>query len=214
MQHNTPEQILLFIKTHEPVTSAAIAVDLHLTKADIRYHLRQLSQLNLVEEVSMEQSRKRGRPARLFRLPISSQPMAIRKLVSAWLTVMEQSDPTDKLELILKAAKAMFNMDINQSPSAAIRMAALMSEMNKVGYQPHWEIRSGNSWVFLNLCPFRDMVVEHPVLCEIDRQAIHSTSRGEVKVEGLIADGVHPQCIFRVKLPESVDLSDTGRHLP
>ncbi len=201
MQQNTPEQILQFIKNHEPVTPSAIAQNLHLTKADIRYHLRQLSQLNLVEVVSVEQNGKRGRPARLYRLPISSQPMAIRRLVNALLAMIEQPDPTDKSELILQAATAMFQLDTNQNPSAAIRMATLMSEMYKIGYQPRWEIHQGSSWVFLNICPFRDMVGDHPVLCEIDRQAILSTSRGGLNTEGLIADGIHRQCVFRVNLP-------------
>jgi predicted ArsR family transcriptional regulator len=120
------------------------------------------------------------------------------KAFLAWI----QSSPSDsKPERIRQVVRILFQLDENVSRSPAIRMARLMSAMNEVGYEPHWEIRSGESNVVLHVCPYRDMVGEFPLLCEIDHEAILSASRGHVEVDGLIADGSHQQCVFRVNLP-------------
>ncbi len=201
MQQNTPGQILTVLKNHRSATPAFLADELHLTRADIRYHLRQLTQMKLVEEVSLELNGKRGRPARLYRLPQTSHPAASRALVKACLMWIKSSLSDSKPEQIQQVAGILFQLEANVSPSAAIRMARLMSAMNELGYEPHWEIRSGASRVDLQVCPYRDLVGEYPLLCKIDHQAILSASRGEVDVDGLIADGSHTQCGFKVQLP-------------
>jgi len=201
MQQNTPKQILTVLKNHGAVTPAVLADELPLTKADIRYHLRQLIWMNMVEEVALELNGKRGRPARLYRLPESSHPAAIRALVNAFLGWIQNSTSDLKPEYIRQAVRHLFQLEENISPSAAIRMARLMSAMNELGYEPHWEIRAAESRVNLHVCPYLDLVGDYPILCEMDRQAILSASRGEVVVDGLIADGSHKQCGFRVNLP-------------
>ena len=202
MQQNTPGQILTVLKNHGTATPASLANELHLTRADIRYHLRLLIRMNMVEEVALEMNGKRGRPARLYRLHETSHPAAIRALVKAFLAWIQNSTSASKPESIRQAVRHLFQLEENISTSAAIRMARLMSTMYELGYEPHWEIRSGESRVVLQVCPYRDMVGEFPLLCEMDHQAILSASRGRVEVDGLIADGSHTQCGFRVYLPD------------
>lgn len=198
MSITTPELILKFFDKHNQATAADIAAELHLTHADIRYHLQEMQKTGLVEVVKRSKTLPRGRPARVFRKPFRDHPPAMEQLLSKLIINMECLPPDDRELVLIRLAEDIFQIRKNSQSSSALRILNLINAMNNLGYHAKWEIRSGCSQINLNHCPYRKLVKNHPILCELDRIALVLASGSSVNTLSLIADESGHPCRFEI----------------
>src|SRR5674476_107890 len=89
---STRELILDFLGQKKLAASASeLSQDLHLTKADIRYHLKQLLEQQIIEKVIIRPPVHKGRPTQFFRLTVKSQANNFSFLAEALLSLTIQS---------------------------------------------------------------------------------------------------------------------------
>jgi len=198
MSVSTPEMILKYLETYNQATAAEVAAELHLTHADIRYHLQAMLHSGVVEVMGICKAEPRGRPARVFRRPLKNHPPALDVFLSTVLTEITGLPSQHREQVMSRLAEQIFMIRKNTLPSFALRILNLVQVMNKLGYQAKWEIHSGYSRISLNNCPYRKMVETHPILCELDRLALELTAKSNVRTITLIASGVCASCEFEI----------------
>jgi predicted ArsR family transcriptional regulator len=198
MSASTPELVLNYLETHTQATAAEIAAELHLTHADIRYHLQALLHSDAVEVIEICKTEPRGRPARVFRRRLENHPIAIATFLSTVLTEINGLSDQRREQIMRRLAEQIFEIKNNTQPSFALRILSLIQVLNKLGYQAKWEIHSGCSRVNLKNCPYRKMVETHPILCELDRLALELTAKSNVRTITLITSGDCTSCVFEL----------------
>lgn len=198
MSVSTPDLILNYLEIRTQATAAEIAAELHLTHADIRYHLQAMLHSGAVEVIEICKTEPRGRPARVFRRPLKNHPSAIATLLSTVLNEINDLPAQYREQVMRRLAEQLLIGGKNSQPSFALRILSLIQELNKLGYQAKWEIHSGCSRVNLNICPYRKMVDTHPLLCELDRLALELTAKSTVRTISLIANGNCNSCVFEL----------------
>lgn len=198
MSASTVDAILKLLDTHGQATAAEIAEALHLSRADIRYHLQEMLTSDTVEVVEIRQPVSRGRPARVFRLPSANDPRAIHALFAAFLHQL-QSQPEDKRDSALTdLTERVFQLEQNRQPSLALRVVRLLNIMNTLGYKTGWEIHSGCTQISFHACPFCKSAATFASLCRMDQLALDAVAGSPVGVKSLIANG-SATCVFEIK---------------
>ena len=66
MQQTTTSLITNYLQDNPPTTVRELSEKLNLTKADIRYHIKELIKSNTVKSIISESTSYRGRPAARF----------------------------------------------------------------------------------------------------------------------------------------------------
>ncbi|MGA8295869.1 MAG: helix-turn-helix domain-containing protein [Acidimicrobiales bacterium] len=176
----TRRHIYLFAKEHDGVTATEVAQEFSLHPNVARHHLDKLAAGGYLE-VSLDHAPLgAGRPSKRYRptaletsVPIPPRPndLVINLLVRA-LDVLGPEE-ADRLaeevgdEYGRALADQMAPGDSQRSMRAA--MSAVADALTAHGFAARAEDHDATTWVVREHCPFGELVLEHPVLCAVDR---------------------------------------------
>jgi predicted ArsR family transcriptional regulator len=176
----TRRHIYLFAREHEGVTATEVAAEFSLHPNVARHHLDKLAAGGYLE-VSLDHATPgAGRPAKRYRpseretnVPLPPRPndLVIHLLVRALDTL--GPDEADRLaedvgeEYGRVLADQMAPGDSQRSLRAA--MSAVADALTAHGFAARAEDHDATTWVVREHCPFGELVLEHPVLCAVDR---------------------------------------------
>lgn len=165
MQPTTSDVIYQYLEKHPLSPPRELARALNLTITDVRYHLKHLTEVNLVERVCNETSTARGRPATLFRVTPACQPAAMRALTGHLLMLLAEQD-------LATFTAGMIPGEIRFQSSMVVRISRFVQHLNSLGYEARWEPRPSMPVVEFRRCPFAALHTEYPICCELDRMLL------------------------------------------
>jgi len=189
------ELILEFLQANPASSAAEISQALHLTRADIRYHISLLKAQNLIEMSASRKASHKGRPTRLYRLATGSQSNNLAGIVDALLTIQTDSD-SQVNDLAVHFASAI--------PPARQRTAQLnnlIAFLNSHGYFSRWEAHANGPRILFRNCPYAAVISRHPELCTMDVEILSTYLGLEFQQTARIdlERGAVPACIFKIR---------------
>ena len=196
---NTHDLILDYLQSSQVASASELSQALHLTRADIRYHLNLLLAQQLIEKAAVRSPTKKGRPTQLFRLALKSQLNNFANLAEALLS----STACSKDE-ILEHLVDYFVASIPAAKQRTAQLSRLIAYLNERGYQSHWEATINGPRITFRNCPYAATLPKHPELCRMDAGIISAylklnfrqTARIDLEYAKI------PACIFLIN-PQS-----------
>lgn len=202
MAATTRDQILETLRQTRDATVSDLAMQLHTTPANIRYHLDLLLVEAAIEPMPPDPSQSRpGRPAARFRLSQKSKPNDLaqfsQEILTLFLSGMLPDDQTEKLDLI--ASERVKQVHLDGSSTQQLNQA--LDFLNQHAYQARWEARRLGPEIRFGNCPFHAILSAHPELCEVDRRMLEVLLPARVILqEHIQVDVPTPHaCLFRLQ---------------
>lgn len=194
MPPSTSQEILQYLKSHKRATVHEISIGLSLTKADIRYHLKQLIADNAITALPDITSGSQGRPARVFMLSPQSSPNNDRALLLAALETLLHGHHGHSMNWVDQLADNLPYPDPNPSPILLITSAIRL--LNTMGYDSAWEASASGPRIYFQTCPYSHLVGSYPDLCQMDLRYLSRLCGTTFKrVAGIFPEG-HSRCVF------------------
>lgn len=166
----TRQRILHYLKTNHQATAVELSQVLDMTPANIRHHLSVLEKDGRVEVVGQNPPEGRGRPNHIYMPTRQAQDHALDSLAGALLDEIEsQSSPTQRDKQLKKLARRLSGSSQPTKTSITIRLGRSIQRLNELHYQAHWEAHPDGPQVFLNQCPYAQILDAHPELCQMDQ---------------------------------------------
>jgi len=202
MEKNTSQKILDYLSENPNASVCQISRALQVTAADVRYHLSNLMQQNLVKISAIHKGSQRGRPARCFALTHQARPNNILSLARAALSLLLNGSPNREKETLGQIANHLFPTQTEFPSSFTSKIMGVINRLNSAGYAARWEARPQGPRIFFSNCPYRQLLNQFPQLCEMDRLILQN----QLNAETTLDQHIHPHkadpftCQFSVKL--------------
>ena len=87
---------------------------------------------------------------------------------------------------------------VDASVAAANRLSALVSRLNLLHYEAHWEAGATGPRLIFGHCPYAAVIEKHPELCQMDARAVSEIMRSETRqIAKMTAGGLsESKCVF------------------
>jgi predicted ArsR family transcriptional regulator len=190
---STRVRILEIMETRQRVGSNELARLTHVTPANIRHHLRQLTEEGLIQKTGDKIISGRGRPAPLYTLvhPSSNIGALAKNLLE-----MIKEKPAE----LIRLAESFAPEEPEGQRHITQRLFNAMGRLEKLNYLPRWEALPEGPEVILGHCPFSEIVADQPALCTMDKHLLQHMLETDVEhieklqrnEEGMVA------CRFRI----------------
>ena len=165
------ELIFDYLQKGYSASAAELSLSLHVTRADIRYHLKQLLEDRVIEKSVIVRPEYKGRPTQLYRLSRRAQPENYMQLSEALLSISEESNANVK---IFDQLAAFMAGKIPNAKHRATQLNRLISALNEHEYEASWEAYVNGPRIIIKNCPYAALLPEHPELCAMDRKIIEN----------------------------------------
>jgi len=199
------DEIIDHLKSNRSASVSELAATLRVTCADIRYHLKSLMQNHMVEIVAATPGGKnlgRGRPSAHYRLTGQSRLDNYQPVVTVLLKYYYsiQNISSEKASAIL--ADMVFSTPVKTDSTLIQRINQIIEELNRHGYDAHWEVHRDGPMVILENCPYATILPAFPQLCEMDRHFLSQKTGLPATLQQRFDSSLHrpPACIFRLKI--------------
>ncbi len=201
--HPVRQKILEYLKRHGQATVTELADHLELAPVSVRHHLDLLIGDNLVETSRVRRQAGAGRPTRLYALtdqadslfPNNYQQLARESLHILKRTLSPEQFTEVMTELAHKAADRAPG-GLEALPSAE-RLQATIQFLNEEGYMAFCECEQDEIFLHTCHCPYKDLVSDHPEICQIDYVLIRRlTGMTPLRVSHMTNGGV--RCTYKL----------------
>ncbi len=171
---------------------------LHVTKADVRYHLKELIAVGEIEKAATIQPNWKGRPTRLFQLADQARPGNYQPLAEALLSICDAAGTTPAVINQLAAQMAHKIPPARQRPTQLNRLVSFFSAN---AYDAIWEAHAAGPRIIFRNCPYAAILPLHSQLCEMDCRVIEDYLGNEKFQATRIGKGKEnkPTCVFQIE---------------
>ncbi len=153
---------------HNPEASAGdLGRVLEMTPANIRYHLGILLENNQVQISGQRPAGGSGRPLYLYNLSSETLGDNLLTLLDVLFETLEEQKESEKIleSIATKLAKSFLPDNVN----LITRYNAAVDHLNKLNYHASWDASPEGPRVALRHCPYRDLALSHPQICQVDQ---------------------------------------------
>lgn len=195
MNKSTEEEILATLAQHESMSVKELSISLNLTKADIRYHIKKLLTNSMIDIIP-PQAGKRGRPAVRYKISNSFYSHNLVTLVNSIFSTISIND-----DHISKMAKYYSSL-IPSEPSQSLitKFNTLIIGLNYQNYNARWETQFKGPVIYFSNCPYRQVVQNHPILCEMDKRIIEVFLDKNATIINTFAINGTKNCKFQISI--------------
>ncbi len=197
------DSILDYLHKNHTASVAELSQMLHVTKADVRYHLKELVASGEIEKAAIVPPNWKGRPTCLYQLAESARPGNYLRLTEGLLSIVEALNVTPPVASQLAAFMAQ---KISPARQRAAQLNRLVSFFTANAYDAIWEAHATGPRIIFRNCPYAAIAPAHLQLCVMDCQIIEQyldNQSFQVKKIGIIK-GKKPDCIFQIE-PRSLN---------
>jgi predicted ArsR family transcriptional regulator len=195
MNKSTEEEILETLSQHDSMSVLELSISLNLTKADIRYHIKKLLTSGSIKIIPPEAG-LRGRPAIRYKISYSFYSHNLETLTNALLSIIPINDDN-----ILKIAKYFSSLISSvHSQTLITKFNTLIIGLNKQNYNARWETQYKGPVIYFSNCPYRQVVQNHPIMCELDRRILEVFLDKKVSVTQSNALNGTRNCKFQISI--------------
>jgi predicted ArsR family transcriptional regulator len=167
MDNSTADKILEFLRNHPPASTNEISSTLLLTKADIRYHLKNMLKVGIVSRRIKHLDFGAGRPGYLYTTSRPNPDSGYTLLAGICANVL-LIEPANGLIGKQDIANGLANGFHDDTSTGAQRLGMVVQYLSKLGYQSIWEARSDHPVIYFRNCPYLDLAMKQPDLCLVD----------------------------------------------
>jgi len=199
MPKQTRQRIIDFLSKHTSSSAEEIGRALSMTKENIQYHLKHLSNDGLVE---IDRSKKnieiiRGRPILYYKLAEPVYPSDINHLADCLLrlSLLYNSTGNDKQLIMSELARIMFKYA--ESPNLTQTLQLAVKNLNEHQYQASWEARLKGPRIIFHNCPYTLLLKDHPELCTLDRFILETLTGSSIQQVARRQSGQESQFTLR-----------------
>lgn len=198
---NTRQRILDYLSNHRAVTAEELSHALHMTAANVRYHLAILLGRGLVHVGGERPPQGRGRPAKVYSLPHHKMGENLGLLASALLKeAIDQEDTQAQKEFLTRIAGLIIGK-FRPGSGLSQQLLQAVRRLNELNYQSRWEAHADAPSVIFGHCPYASILADHPELCTLDAALLEEMLSNQVTQTAKLArdsDG-GTYCMFKVK---------------
>jgi predicted ArsR family transcriptional regulator len=163
----TRQQILDYLLRHPGSTAADLSRFLEMTPANIRYHLQLLVGESLVQISGKRKVEGAGRPLLIYNLTSQNLGESLLPLLRAMLETTDGAENLHQVGLRLGSGYS----DPGGSP--IMRYNAAVAYLNSLNYHASWQADAAGPQVTLRHCPYRDLALTNPLICQVDRELLN-----------------------------------------
>jgi len=202
MHITTRSRILDYLRRERTASVHELSRALAMTGANIRHHLAVLESNYLVESISQRQE-GRGRPENIYGLTRHLLGNGLDELAEALLIVWLRNRKGAALEAGLRSVAQQLGGEIMPEPDLLLkhRLTRMVSRLNELHYQAHWEAGVDGPHVFLGHCPYAAIIASNPELCQMDAYLLErwiglpvvQTTKLQTSIKG------HPYCAYWIR---------------
>ena len=167
MNSSTAEKILEYLQDQPPASSTEISCALLLTKADIRYHLKNMLKVGIVTRRIKHLDFGAGRPAYLYTTS-RADPNSGYTLLAGICANILLNEPANGVKGQQDIASGLADGFHDQTSTGSQRLGKVVQYLTKLGHQSIWEARSDHPVIYFRNCPYLDLAVKQPELCKVD----------------------------------------------
>ncbi len=170
---STNELILSRISQNRSLTVHDLEIECVLSEPVIRYHLRKLLRLGVIQELeNLELGLKAGRRYSLFRRTNTQSNQNNNELCSILLRlIFEISDRNDD-DLIKTITDGMLAETVVLGSTHHISLRNMIDWLNQHHYSADWEAGKQGPIVRFANCPYRAIRSGNPILCKLDEKIL------------------------------------------
>jgi len=195
---STRQLILKFLHKNHTSSASELSRVLQLTKADVRYHLKELQETKMVEKTVLHRPNQKGRPTQLFQIARQELPENYPALVNGLLAVLLEPDSNQES---LDRLAVYFSRQIPPSRLLNQQLNRLAAYLTEHGYLARWEAYTNGPRILFRNCPYAQILPDHPEMCSLDVKIISAylslpfeqTARIDLQYAKI------PACIFTLK---------------
>ena len=160
------QKVLAYLNKNRNASAREVARALQMSAATVRHHLRVLATDGRLEVVSARGRDGRGRPEKIYSLPLSALGDNLAALSDALLA---ESKSGLNVEIL---AKRLVGQSDPASQPLNRRLNLAIEKLNQMYYHARWEARSEGPRVIFSHCPYAAIIEKHPELCKMDEAVI------------------------------------------
>jgi predicted ArsR family transcriptional regulator len=203
MNNSTAEKILEYLQDHPPASSTEISNALLLTKADIRYHLKNMLKVGIVSRRTKRLELGAGRPAYLYSTSTVDPNSGYTLLAGICANVL-LNEPANGLKGQHDIANGLAYGFHDHTSIGSQRLGMVVQYFTKLGYQSIWEARSDHPVIYFRNCPYLDLAVKQPDLCMVDLVLVEKLTGWKCEQTRRIRDDVSQisTCRFSLLNPQ------------
>lgn len=197
----TRQLLVLALKRRKRATADELAADCYLSVGAARQHLMALVMQNLL--VYEEERRGPGRPRHVFALAPDGEALFPRRsdtLATAFLQALQEEDPEIRTRVLDRVAEIRRSAVASRLVGKADfeRLEEFVTALEEFGYFPTLERRGREATLRFQHCPYLDVVVSHPEVCDSETRCMGSALEGfRMERIGRVIDG-EDHCSFRL----------------
>lgn len=217
--HPIRQKILDYLKRNGQATVTELAAYLEMAPVSVRHHLDLLIGDNLVETSRVRRKSGAGRPKRLYALTEHADaffPNNYQQLANDSLTVLKQLLPPEAFAAVMaemarqtadKAPETLATLPLSERLQQAIQF------LNDEGYMAFCECDQDEMVLHTCHCPYRDLVGNHPEICEIDQVLIRQlTGMTPVRITHMAQGGI--RCTYKLIPLEQLPAPNSPTKVP
>lgn len=195
---STRQRILEILSNQELASAAELSRALNVTRANVRYHLKNMESEGLVIAQDPKQSGRRGRPARRFSLASKALKDNYDILSVALLEAMIERTLEHELELLLRRVAENISAGFKSRGPLGSRLVQAVDQLNAKHYHARWEAHADSPQVIFEHCPFASLRPKYPILCQVDKNLLEyilDESVKQIATEAYLPEG---SCLFSI----------------
>jgi predicted ArsR family transcriptional regulator len=194
---NIHDLILELIQKNQTASAAELSVSLQVTRADIRYHLKQLLENHKIEPAATLKSSGKGRPTVIFRLSSKAQLNNYLQIADLLLSTTSHAEEKNETAEILAASMAKA---VPNTMQRTRQLNQLISFLDDHGYRAGWEAFPDGPRILFRNCPYSGLIKNHPELCKMDQILLEKVLGIHFdQLQKIDPDSVKiPACVFKI----------------
>jgi predicted ArsR family transcriptional regulator len=158
---NTSDRILTSLRKSGPQSILSLSKSLGLTKAAIRYQIRQLLVKGFIIANREKMERGLGRPAVRYAYNPTHEPELAKLLIN---TLIQGMDREDQKILAEKFTLNLLPANIAEGTPKATRINQRIEVLAKLGFIVHWEARANGPAVTIELEPISLLISDTEIV--------------------------------------------------
>ena len=196
--------MLNYIRGHPAAEAAHVARALGMQVPAVRHHLAVLRGDGRVEAMSTRHRAERGRPRLAYRASDAPAHNNLAMLAENLLNMSTEAVPAAPSDprWLARLGQLLAEQLRSAQPEAGAtrRLEALVARLNQLHYDSRWEAGSLGPRLIFGRCPYAAVIVKHPELCVMDREAVSAVMHAEVEQKAKTAPGGEDlACLFALK---------------
>ena len=156
------KKVLTYFNKTRTASAREISRALKMSAATVRHHLRVLASDGRLEMVSVRVQDRRGRPQKVYSLPLSALGDNLAALSDALLV---EAGSGIRMEAL---AKRLVGESNSASQPLVNRLNLTVENLNQMNYHARWEAGSEGPRIIFSHCPYASIIEKHPELCKMD----------------------------------------------